>query len=120
MSASPSKAVYRHIPITQLSADELLDLSKKHKLSLSREDMVIIQAMFKEENREPTDVELEVIAQTWSEHCKHRIFDGRLESRLRFISDESIWQGYPCLRLRPKPSSATFPSPPWATMNSSL
>ena len=62
MSASPSKAVYRHIPITHLSADELLDLSKKHKLSLSREDMGVIQAMFKEENREPTDVELEVIA----------------------------------------------------------
>jgi len=28
---------------------------------------------------EPTDVELEVIAQTWSEHCKHRIFGARIE-----------------------------------------
>lgn len=74
-----SKAVYRHIPITQLSADELLDLSKKNKLSLSKEDMLVIQAMFKEENREPTDVELEVIAQTWSEHCKHRIFGAKIE-----------------------------------------
>ena len=77
-----SKAVFRHIPITQLSADELLDLSKKHKLSLSREDMLVIQAMFKEENREPTDVELEVIAQTWSEHCKHRIFGAKIEHTL--------------------------------------
>ena len=74
-----SKAVYRHVPITQLSADELLDLSKKHKLSLSKEDMLVIQTMFKEENREPTDVELEVIAQTWSEHCKHRIFGAKIE-----------------------------------------
>ncbi len=74
-----SKAVYRHVPITGLTADQLLDLSKKHKLSLSREDMLVVQAMFKEENREPTDVELEVIAQTWSEHCKHRIFGARIE-----------------------------------------
>ena len=26
---------------------------------------------------QPTDVELECIAQTWSEHCKHKIFAGR-------------------------------------------
>ncbi len=36
--------------------------------------MVAVQAYFNEKDREPTDVELEVIAQTWSEHCKHRIF----------------------------------------------
>ncbi|MEG2328393.1 MAG: AIR synthase-related protein, partial [Akkermansia sp.] len=33
-----------------------------------------MQQIFTEEGRDPTDVELEVIAQTWSEHCKHRIF----------------------------------------------
>lgn len=82
MSTNSGKAVYRHVPITGLSADELLDLSKKHKLSLSREDMLVIQAMFKEESREPTDVELEVIAQTWSEHCKHRIFGAKIEHTL--------------------------------------
>lgn len=65
---------YRHIPIRDLSSDELLELSKKQKLSLSREDMEVIQGIFRDEDREPTDVELEVIAQTWSEHCKHRIF----------------------------------------------
>src|SRR5690606_12341263 len=32
--------------------------------------------------REPTDVELEVIAQTWSEHCKHRIFGAHIEHTL--------------------------------------
>lgn len=96
MSASPSKAVYRHIPITQLSADELLDLSKKHKLSLSREDMVVIQAMFKEENREPTDVELEVIAQTWSEHCKHRIFGAKITHTLNGQTEivDSLFKTY--------------------------
>ena len=35
--------------------------------------MEVVQQIFREIDRDPTDVELEVIAQTWSEHCKHRI-----------------------------------------------
>ena len=79
---------FREIPLRDLSPEKLEDLSKMMKLSLSREDMVAVQAYFEREEREPTDVELEVIAQTWSEHCKHRIFsalirhsrDGREET----------------------------------------
>ncbi len=52
------------------------------KLSLSQEDMETVQAIFKEWDREPTDVELEVIAQTWSEHCKHRIFGAEIQHSL--------------------------------------
>ncbi|HBE23878.1 MAG TPA: phosphoribosylformylglycinamidine synthase subunit PurL, partial [Verrucomicrobiales bacterium] len=65
---------YRHIPIRDLSGEELKTLSDTMKLSLSREDMEVVQGIYREWNREPTDVEMEVIAQTWSEHCKHRIF----------------------------------------------
>lgn len=80
-------ALYRTIPVRELSAAELGELSKNMKLSLSTEDMEVVQRIFREMDREPTDVELEVIAQTWSEHCKHRIFsadirhtiDGRTE-----------------------------------------
>src|ERR1700760_4648442 len=79
MSAPSSKAIYRHIPIAGQSGEELLALSKRMKLSLSREDMIAVQKIFAEEKREPTDVELEVIAQTWSEHCKHRIFGALIE-----------------------------------------
>lgn len=79
MSSSDRKAIYRHIPITGLSGEELLALSKRMKLSLSQEDMLAVQKIFAEEKREPTDVELEVIAQTWSEHCKHRIFGALIE-----------------------------------------
>lgn len=66
--------LYRNIPVRFLSSEELETLSRKMKLSLSVEDMEAIQKIFIEMDREPTDVELEVIAQTWSEHCKHRIF----------------------------------------------
>ena len=81
MSDTP-QAVFRHIPIRDLSADALLALSQQMKLSLSKVDMLAVQKMYQEENREPTDVELEVIAQTWSEHCKHRIFNALIEHEL--------------------------------------
>jgi phosphoribosylformylglycinamidine synthase len=70
---------YRHIPIRDLSGDDLKALSDSMKLSLSREDMLVVQGIYQEWDREPTDVEMEVIAQTWSEHCKHRIFAATIE-----------------------------------------
>ena len=70
---------YRHIPISDLDGQQLLALSEDMKLSLSQEDMEVVQSIFREWSREPTDVELEVIAQTWSEHCKHRIFGAEIE-----------------------------------------
>lgn len=96
MSDATPKAVYRHIPITHLSGEELLALSKKLKLSLSQEDMLAVQAIFKEENREPTDVELEVIAQTWSEHCKHRIFGAKITHTVDGKTEEvdSLYKTY--------------------------
>ncbi|MCB1226765.1 MAG: phosphoribosylformylglycinamidine synthase subunit PurL [Verrucomicrobiales bacterium] len=81
MPDSP-EARYRHIPLRDLDGDALLKLSQQMKLSLSREDMLAVQKIYQEEGREPTDVELEVIAQTWSEHCKHRIFNARILHRV--------------------------------------
>ena len=71
---------YREIPIRDLDPEGLGNLSDSMKLSLSVEDMIEIQVYYEAEmRREPTDVELECIAQTWSEHCKHRIFGARIE-----------------------------------------
>lgn len=70
---------YRHIPIRNLTGEELKSLSDSMKLSLSREDMEVVQGIYQEWDREPTDVEMEVIAQTWSEHCKHRIFAATID-----------------------------------------
>ena len=79
MSApAADRPCYRTVPVLQLDAEALHGISKEMKLSLSREDMLAVQAYFAEAGREPTDVELEVIAQTWSEHCKHRIFSARI------------------------------------------
>jgi phosphoribosylformylglycinamidine synthase len=73
------RAAYRTFSIRVLDAEQLLELSKKMKLGLSKEDMLAVQKIFREEGRDATDVELEVIAQTWSEHCKHRIFNAHIQ-----------------------------------------
>jgi phosphoribosylformylglycinamidine (FGAM) synthase-like enzyme len=67
------------VKITKLSEKELEKISKNRLLSLSLEEMKAIQNYFKKKKREPTDVELETIAQTWSEHCKHKTFNAEIE-----------------------------------------
>lgn len=47
---------------------------RRGPLALALPYMKVIQSYFREQGRNPTDVELESIAQTWSEHCKHTIF----------------------------------------------
>ena len=65
------------IPIRKMSDDNLMELSKD-KLFLNLEEMKVIQFYFQKIKRDPTDLELETIAQTWSEHCAHKIFKAKL------------------------------------------
>lgn len=62
------------IPILGLSRDDLVELSRQRLLSLDANEMQAIQAYFRAEERQPSDVELESLAQTWSEHCVHKTF----------------------------------------------
>jgi phosphoribosylformylglycinamidine synthase len=48
-------------------------------LALELDFMHAIQAHFRKLGRKPTDIELEALAQTWSEHCKHTIFANPLD-----------------------------------------
>jgi len=69
--------------INILDADdtELLRISKEGVLSLNLEEMHAIQNYYRKKGRNPTDVELETLAQTWSEHCVHKTFKGLIEYR---------------------------------------
>ncbi len=67
------------IEILNLSDKQLVELSRKNVLSLSLEEMKSVQNYFKKLKRNPTDVEIETIAQTWSEHCKHKTLTGIIE-----------------------------------------
>ncbi len=50
------------------------DGTRRGPLALDLIYMKTIQKYFKDLGRKPTDIELESLAQTWSEHCKHTIF----------------------------------------------
>lgn len=66
------------IPIRDLSADQLLALSRDRRAALDQAEMHAIQAYYRAIKRDPTDVEFETIAQTWSEHCSHKTFRAKI------------------------------------------
>ncbi|MCA8983615.1 MAG: phosphoribosylformylglycinamidine synthase subunit PurL [Planctomycetaceae bacterium] len=69
------------IPLSGLNDADLLRISRENQLSLSLVEMQTIQRHFAELGREPTDIELETVAQTWSEHCSHKTLGGRIRYR---------------------------------------
>ncbi len=82
-----------------VSDAELMKISSEGVLALSLEEMQTIKAYFERGDvaaerlkaglsRSPTDVELETLAQTWSEHCKHKIFNARIHYRNREDASE--------------------------------
>jgi phosphoribosylformylglycinamidine synthase subunit PurSL len=73
---SARKAARVEVPLREAGDAELLALSKKGGLSLSLVEMQAVRDHFRRAGREPTDLEIETIAQTWSEHCKHKTMAG--------------------------------------------
>ncbi|MBI5092699.1 MAG: phosphoribosylformylglycinamidine synthase [Candidatus Hydrogenedentes bacterium] len=72
-----------------VSDDALTALSRSMTLALELREMKAIQAYYATPDVQarrkklglpiqPTDIEIEILAQTWSEHCKHKIFDARV------------------------------------------
>lgn len=68
-----------HWPIRDLDDAGLLALSKERDLFLDLVEMKTIQDYFRRLEREPTDIELESIAQTWSEHCVHKTLKSEVD-----------------------------------------
>jgi len=66
------------VPIRELGDQALVALSKERTLSLTLVELQTIQRHYRDIRREPTDIELETIAQTWSEHCSHKTLTGRV------------------------------------------
>lgn len=85
----------------EINDDELMQISRQGMLALSLEEMRRIQLHMRLPERlierkavgldqELTDVELEALAQTWSEHCKHKIFSARIEYEDEMGNKETI------------------------------
>jgi len=74
VEAAPARLEARAIPLQGMDAAQLAGLSRSRRLALDAQEMKAIQAYFAREGRVPTDVELETLAQSWSEHCAHKTF----------------------------------------------
>jgi len=57
---------------------QLLEISRELGIGLNLREMKAVQAYFRNKGRNPTDVELQTIGQTWSEHCFHKTFKGKI------------------------------------------
>ncbi|MBX3388797.1 MAG: hypothetical protein KF691_05020 [Phycisphaeraceae bacterium] len=72
------------IAIRELNDEQLQKMSREAHLFLSLDEMLAVRDEYRTLERDPTDIELETIAQTWSEHCVHKT----LKSNIRYRSGE--------------------------------
>ncbi len=72
--------------------EQLMEVNAEMALGFSADELAAIQNYFKKENRNPTDVELQTISQTWSEHCCHKTFKGKIQLDGKEIS--SLFKSY--------------------------
>jgi len=68
-----------HWPIRNLDDAALQQLSRSKDLFLNVAEMRAIQEYYRRLGREPTDVEIESLAQTWSEHCVHKTLKSEVD-----------------------------------------
>ncbi len=78
LPAVPGRRGRLEVPLASADDAELAHISRQGELSLSVLEMRAIRDHFAELAREPTACELETLAQTWSEHCKHKTLTGRI------------------------------------------
>ena len=107
VSDSHIPPLFREISLS-VGDEELLEISKKGMLALSLDEMKAIQKYFKDpgvaQQRKKlelpdsiTNVELEILAQTWSEHCKHKIFNATItyyENGKKAETIDSLFKSY--------------------------
>lgn len=95
-----------YFDLSKLSDLELLQLSNEKKWALSLAELkAIVDHFYNSKNnyrlnkgleKHPTDVEIEIIAQTWSEHCKHKIFGAEIEfyENGKTLTIDSLYKTY--------------------------
>ncbi len=67
------------VAIAKATLEELTEINNELALGFSQQELCNIRTYFKEEKRNPTDLELQTISQTWSEHCCHKTFKGKIQ-----------------------------------------
>ncbi|HMF19008.1 MAG TPA: phosphoribosylformylglycinamidine synthase subunit PurL, partial [Gemmataceae bacterium] len=91
------------VPLRQKDDAGLVEISRSGQLSLSLAEMKAIQEHFRTLARDPTDAELETLAQTWSEHCSHKTLKGQIDfdgRRINNLLKETIFGATQEIRRR--------------------
>ena len=91
---TPRKTPFPLFEVNILEADEqqLLEISREMGIGLNLQEMKAVRDYFRKRKRNPTDVELQTIGQTWSEHCFHKTFKGKIKFDGREI--DSLFKTY--------------------------
>jgi phosphoribosylformylglycinamidine synthase len=91
----------KDIDLFGLADEDLIAISKDRVLALNLQEMKVIREYFQRPEiqkeraelglaKQPTDLELEALAQTWSEHCKHKIFNSIINFKDNEKGEETI------------------------------
>ena len=84
-TGAAAAAEVREIPVRELDDEALDRLSRDAHLFLDRHEMIGIRDHYRNLGRDPREIELETLAQTWSEHCVHKT----LKSTIRYTENEA-------------------------------
>jgi phosphoribosylformylglycinamidine synthase subunit PurSL len=75
----------KQVPVVRLDAEKQAAIQRKY--GFTRDELRAVAGYFEREKREPTDAEIETIAQTWSEHCGHKTFKARISFEGKIIDN---------------------------------
>jgi phosphoribosylformylglycinamidine synthase len=82
------------INIQKARDTQLLQISKEMGLALNLPEMRNVKQHYLQQKRNPTDIELQTIGQTWSEHCYHKIFKGTIMNSDGNVLVENLLKNY--------------------------
>lgn len=88
--AIPKVKLSGRVRVIKVDLETLDDFGIKGRgpLALDVRELAAIKTYFKKERRRPTDIELEAIAQTWSEHCQHKIFKSLFKQYIKAATNK--------------------------------
>lgn len=80
------------INIREATDPQLLKVGQELGVGLNLLEMKLVREYFRKKGRNPTDIELQTVGQTWSEHCFHKTFKGKIKMNGKEV--DSLFQTY--------------------------
>jgi phosphoribosylformylglycinamidine synthase len=93
--------------------EDLLRLSTERRAALNLTEMQTIRSYCQQEKRDLSDIEFEMLAQTWSEHCVHKTFKSQVTVEQNDPSTRSFPKEYEHLFNQTIRAATQQVSAPW-------